>query len=132
VAEHAARVEGGPGAGHESDQHPERHRHVHADAALTHRPPCAAEERRCGKQQHRQRQQPTRPMQQALQVGRDIARLGQVDRRREHHHLHGTERRDEPAPQRQALLALAQCAGVGRQVGRGVVAGRANGAQQGR
>ena len=45
VAEDAAGIEGGTGAGDEGDGHAQRHRHVHADAARAQAAPHAREER---------------------------------------------------------------------------------------
>ena len=99
AAEHAARLEGGAGAGDESDGHAERHRQVHADAAQAQRLPGATEEGRGRKYQHRQAQQPAGPVQQLTQVGRQLARARDIAGRGHHHHLHGAEGGDEEPPQ---------------------------------
>jgi hypothetical protein len=86
-------------------QNTDGNRRVHAHPSVFEVIPCAFEERAGSKEHHRQTEQPTRPTQQLVDVGRNFTGLGHIRRQGVHHHLHGTKTRHKQAPQRQAGLA---------------------------
>ena len=122
VAEHAAGRESRAAADDEGDGQADRDRQVHPHLAAPQPGARFTEDRRSRKQQHRNAQQPRRPLQQPQHVGRDRAGRGHVRRRCVHHHLHHAEGGDEQAPQRRAFLAQAQCARRLGQIGHRPVA----------
>ena len=87
------------GADHKRHRNANGNRRVHTHPPLLQVTPCTGKEGTTGKQQHRQAEHPTGPTQQMLDVGRDIARFGDVGGPRIHHDLHHANTGHKQPPQ---------------------------------
>ena len=119
MAPPALRRKGCRAADSKGDDDAQRHRQIHADAALAQVTQCVAEERCAGKKNYRQAEQHRGPAQQLFNVGCDVAGCRQIARHCIHHDLHHAKAGHQPAPQHKpALLAIMRrclCAGCWRQ-----------------
>ena len=88
----------------EREDDADRDRHVHVDVAGAQRAAGRAEERLAGIGRRRQRDQRRQPVEEIALLGHHVADVAGPHRNRQHHHVHGRERRDAEAAQQEARL----------------------------